>query len=1808
VQRIDLGGDTASRCRTDRRGRGVNRSTMDVFSLRDSVVGEYRKFATSFTTIHADDIRAQVDAIYAEGRFWPDPLIQINPSYKRGKDLETLIAGGALDPRTADIFRAGGAPLSLYKHQEQAITLAADGESYVVTTGTGSGKSLCFFIPIVSAVLAEKRKSPARRTRAIVIYPMNALANSQLEELDKFVGNVSGARPVTFARYTGQESTEERRSIAESPPDILLTNFVMLELLMTRQDEIDRKVIGNCAGLRFLVLDELHTYRGRQGADVALLVRRVRERLAPEKLQCIGTSATMASEGSARNKQEVVAEVASKLFSAAIDPSHVIIEELERVTDKSKRAESVRDALGDAIDNGIPATIADDALRNHPLAIWVETRLGITTTDANPAWHRAQPRTLDEAARELSAEAGRDEATCRAALRTLLLVSSLPERDRTGREDASSRSFFAFKLHQFISGAGHAFATLEPAGKRTITVDGQQYLPGAPDKRLYPVHFCRECGHEYHPVRLVTDAGQRSFLARDIDDAAPAVTDDVEPDGDGSEAPDREVFGFLTLHAADGEFSFADEDEYYPETWLDFDAAGNPRLKSHYRGARVREVVVAPNGKAGSGAKAWFIPGRFRFCLRCGFTHSSSARDRTRLASLSAEGRSSATTVLVASALRWMHGGDSGLSAYTRKLLGFTDNRQDAALQSGHFNDFLFVSLIRAGFLGALDLAGERGLRSDELGVAQQRALGFDRPVPALRAEWLSDPALTKGIHLMEAEETLRQVLAYRVWFDQRRGWRYTNPNLEQLGLVTVEYRALDDLVADDAAFATAPDVLRFASPTVRKAVYCELFDHLRKWMAIRSQVLDPTVIEQMLQRSHTRLRPPWGFASDEKPRKARWLLISPPSRKDTSLRDEDLIVRGGSRSALGKILKSSRGPRSSQFPDGRKLWDEPSVVRGLKPKDFDALILALLKAAVTYGLVSEEVTPFGDQPGYRLNDAAVLFKRGTAADDSAHPNENAFFRDFYANLAATLQKASHPLFGFEAREHTAQVDGEKRAVREKRFRFGDKEREELADNEKHLREIGEANRFLPVLFCSPTMELGVDISALNAVYLRNVPPTPANYAQRSGRAGRSGQAALVLTYSSSQSPHDQYFFRDPKAMVHGEVRPPLLDLANRDLVESHLSAVWLACTELPLDPSIAKLLVLDDPSRPLKADVREPMALPRVGEEARRRIQRVLDMLDEELTTELAPWYPGRDVFADEVVARALVHFEEAFNRWRDLFAAAEQQRDSARRTMDDYSAPPQEKRAAQSRHGQAIDQLNLLQQGTSTQSSDFYTYRYLATEGFLPGYNFPRLPLMAYIPATNDGRGRQTYLQRPRFLALAEFGPRSLVYHEGRAYRVTRAMLSLSHKASATADVRLPTKAVRICKNCGAGHWTDEESMCHACGASLGDAEIVNHTYRIENVATLPAERITANDEERQRQGFELQTTFEWATRDHVLDVRRGAAIDTEGEIARLAYGPGATITRLNKGLRRRKNRTQLGFMMDPVSGYWAKNEEEGEETTDPSASPRQWIVPSVQDRKNALLFQPIDPDLSQSALTTVQHALLRGIESVFQLEEGEISAEPMPMRDARTGFLFYEATEGGAGVLTRLVAEPERIAEVAREALAIMHFDVAGDLPEAATALVDVPDTKCVAACYRCVMSYYNQPDHELLDRRDKEARALLLRLARARLTGLEAPVVRRSTRPAALSGGDASATGEVAAWLDYAQARELPVPDREPLVVDGQTLALVWRAHYVVALLDPPDAALSARLEDKGFEVVVLGHDAAAWAEPTATLARLLGRAT
>ena len=219
---------------------------MDVFSFRDRVVGEYARFTRSFATIAAADLRNFVDQAYEGDLFWPSPTVQLNPSFEPGGTIDELVAEGVLHAECGRIFRlskpdrrSGRRPLRLHRHQEEAIRVARGGGHYVLTTGTGSGKSLAYIVPIVDHVL-RRGASGAGGHQAIVVYPMNALANSQHGELEKFLcarlpatAEAGQLRPL----HRPGEATSSGSAILANPPDILLTNYVMLELILTRPEE-----------------------------------------------------------------------------------------------------------------------------------------------------------------------------------------------------------------------------------------------------------------------------------------------------------------------------------------------------------------------------------------------------------------------------------------------------------------------------------------------------------------------------------------------------------------------------------------------------------------------------------------------------------------------------------------------------------------------------------------------------------------------------------------------------------------------------------------------------------------------------------------------------------------------------------------------------------------------------------------------------------------------------------------------------------------------------------------------------------------------------------------------------------------------------------------------------------------------------------------------------------------------------------------------------------------------------------------------------------------------------------------------------------------------------------------------------------------------------------------------------------------------------------------------------------------------------------------------------------------------------------
>ena len=294
--------------------------------------------------------------------------------------------------------------------------------------------------------------------------------------------------------------------------------------------------------------------------------------------------------------------------------------------------------------------------------------------------------------------------------------------------------------------------------------------------------------------------------------------------------------------------------------------------------------------------------------------------------------------MLTLASLRYLYEQDEQLGPEAKKVLGFSDNRQDAALQAGHFNDFVQVLLTRAALLAAFTKGNAKALSEKEVANAVFEALGFDRDDPAVRAEYMQQPEV-KGNTRRQVQDAMRAILGYRSFYDLRRGWRFNNPNLEQLGLVQIAFQDIDALAEDTDEWANAPQVLQAATAQERAAVLRVLFETMRQGLCIATRYLDRTELDQLRTQSYANLREPWGFTEDERPIPARWFVtrrpkdeVGPRGRK---LNLDDFLVIGSSRSRIGRELK-----KSSTWGGGN-----PYVAQ-IKDDTYPEVIAALLRAA----------------------------------------------------------------------------------------------------------------------------------------------------------------------------------------------------------------------------------------------------------------------------------------------------------------------------------------------------------------------------------------------------------------------------------------------------------------------------------------------------------------------------------------------------------------------------------------------------------------------------------------------------------------------------------------------------------------------------------------------------------------------------------------------------------------------------------------------------------------------------------------------
>jgi superfamily II DNA/RNA helicase len=1612
---------------------------------------EYRHFVGSFINIKDDKIRQIVEAEISKGKFWPEPLIQFNPSFEQGESIQSLCDQQVFHRDIANIFQG----YELYRHQVEAIKKGIGGDDFVVMSGTGSGKSLTYLGTIFDYLLKTKA-GPG--IKAVIVYPMNALINSQHEAIDTYKKNYENSTgenfPITFAKYTGQEDAEERERIKKELPDIILTNYMMAELILTRsrEDIIRNSIFEN---LKYLVFDELHTYRGRQGSDVALLIRRIQAQCALT-LSCIGTSATMVSEGAINEQKQKVADVARIIFGKPFSADQVINEYLARCFDFYDQIPGQSELLN-TLQREIDPDAEESSLRQSTLSIWLENKIALAIN--NGFLVRNRPMPLSKIVDQLAKDSGLERARCESQLKThLKWISNVNERLENKRY-----TYLPFKIHQLISQTGTVYVSLDDKEKRLISLDPLNHK-GKGESRIpiFPVVFSRISGAEFICVNL--DSSNQILRPREFREI---LSDEEEDISSGYLIPYPDVWN-------------PEEDlEKLPDAWVQVDKSGNYKPQKKYAQRLPQRIFYDQKGNYSASDEypftGWFMPAKLLFDPTCGAQYNPQTSESTKLTRLGSEGRSTSTTVLSYSILSQLEKNGFGYS--DQKLLSFTDNRQDAALQAGHFNDSLQVIKFRSAIYQAL--AKNKKLDFTNLDQAIFDALGLSQE------DFAANPSTRFAGVIQDNEKAFKNYLMYRALYDLRRGWRVVLPNLEQCALLEIDYKYLKENCSSDESWRGIPFIEKLSAEKRTEVIY-QVLDFFRKSYALHSEeYLTQNAINIKYKEIREKLKQPWAFDSNEKIEIPAFMACQP------LMRGANIFWKSiGSASDLGKYLR----------------YEVKQIGLRFTKADYDDFIIALLNLLKEAGWLKESVARNNENketPIYQLRIDQIIWKAGDGAKvkpDYVKVRSYATYEQkpnsFYQKLYQTDFKTKKQLIG---KEHTGQLNSEDRIEREENFRTGK----------------------YSALFCSPTMELGIDISDLNVVHMRNVPPNPANYAQRSGRAGRSGQAALVFTSCSVYSPHDSHYFNHASDLVSGVVAPPKIDLANPELLETHLHSVFLARTNLnQLNQSLIDLMERDDQLNfPLLAEVREYLHLDQYTKD---QIKQVFEKVVEDIKM-ISPaalaWLNSE--WLARTINKAPDTFNHALDRWRKLYAAVQKQLSNANRIIESglYLSTSDEMKEARRNVAQAIRQRDLLENKISFSSlSEFYPYRYLASEGFLPGYNFTRLPIRTYIPIGDSGE----YISRPRFIALREFGPRNIIYHKGAKYQIEQLL---------TQEADLNLKSAKVSKNSGYILMGDEygHEKCPFSDVSLAsnaDKEVYTDLFEMCETRTREMDRISCEEEERLSRGFDIKTYFHMPA-GGLDNIRMAKIRNDEAEFLNIRYLPCARLVQINNKWRRSK---ENGFLMGLKSCSWKK---EKFDHNAESAEPVKRVKLVTYDTADALYIEPIKAlALERSGVITLQYALKRAVENVFQVEPNEIGAELMG-DDENPNIFLYESAEGSLGILSQFIENKNVFREVITEALRLCRYD---------------DDTYTDEASYEDLLSYYNQRFHDEINRFKIQEALETLQLCEVEIVTNKAFKNYDDHYQKILAGIDPNSSTELE-FIKHLYKNGLRLPDEAQKQVDG-----------------------------------------------------------
>lgn len=1112
------------------------------------VEDSYREYIA--TTIHFDDadLQKQLETILCEpGYLSKGPFLEAAPPYRKDKTVADLVDEGLLckgmmslgdgEARNFDPYRP------LYVHQVKAIEKSVAGRNYAVVTGTGSGKTECFLLPILNDILSEFEKSGrSAGVRAMILYPMNALANDQLKRLRQLLKGTD----ITFGRYTGD--TEEKESVAlrkwkdenpdqtrlpneiisrekirENPPNILLTNYSMLEYLLLRPEDAPLFEGAFGANWRHIAIDEAHVYSGALGTEIAYLLRRVKARIESEtgelpKLHCYATSATIGSEEDMPKVAKFARDLFGEPFSGDLADLDVITSEKDQPQDaldekpwgtlsldtwaelrrelsdpENANVEDIRSTLASG---GAPEEVVARLDGESPLMGLGKILLG--ESSAAKLVRRCE-RLFDltdlDTIEELEIEGLTGDKRGVEILTAMVEVLSSAQRSK-------DVPILTSRYHSFLRAPEGIYLNLHTR-KLTPHKTIAEHYDDENDTPVYEVSVCRHCGQAYILGEESSDPEMKTAW--------------LSPRHEGTDSDDeflpRVYYRLLS-----------DESERDPDEKIQWlcpicgslyhEAEGGAHRFEHEIVARIPIALNQNEKKQSDEAEAR--------CRHCGY-QSVVAIQPMRVSP------EAAGSVVCYNLVRDIPPFDeeeadeddlfADLDEERRagSVICFSDKRQDAAFfapaMDRTYGNITRRQLIREA-VEALSRDGEGCKPSSVIdwitSVAKRRypgVLGSNKKGQA--TAWILDELAAE-----DSRNSLEGLGVVRIEPTE------FNKGFSHPGAKMLVERQVDRLNADGAAWLSCEDYILFARTCL---------ELLREKNVIEVPEGVPELRNNHEKRGNLVVLEGGGSASKDIVQFAGDAVRGTENKRSAFIRKYVKRVHGIELTRedvrpilqslfqfMGEYLSCKLFRDEGYLIDSREHFRLGRDIWTMYPHSNDDIVYRCNACGCETHLDTHGVCMTT-----KCNGTMVKMSFAEARD------KDRFYKTVYQDEALPL----------DIEEHTAQLSSKKAREIQSEFIKGN----------------------VNVLSCTTTFELGVDVGDLRAIFMRNVPPSTANYTQRAGRVGRrAGKPGYAITFARLR-PHDVAYFEDPAKIIGGNTRVPMCYLNNDAIAIRHVFAVAMS-------------------------------------------------------------------------------------------------------------------------------------------------------------------------------------------------------------------------------------------------------------------------------------------------------------------------------------------------------------------------------------------------------------------------------------------------------------------------------------------------------------------------------------------------------------------------------------------------------------------------------------------------------------------------